>query len=492
MCDPLTALYDCLIGVKKMSVLELLELQARARAIRSQLALEPVTKIELDSDNEDEVESVAASTSRSSKPTPSNSNPLPKPSTSNVNNGESNATKVQKEPEIKPVRLKRNFRQRQCSDYEEDDEDNETPPEKDVVKETATPEVVPAEIVPIVIKPPEIVDPIPSTAVEQPVSTSPTKERSPSPDIITIVPSPETLCISSDSENEDQQFLKRIKASNYIKMPEVTRETRPETEDEIFLRKLKRSATGTDSQTIATSSNTRSTKLISNSLVISVANDPKKPTNEPRKAADIFVSKVAASVVDPILVPDEEPVVVVPIVEASSSKTVEQSKETGEQEEGELTEDDEPENEIVVTAPVDPVKVVAAVSNASAELDTTDDLIDIDPDDEPVEERKIDHNTKEKAISAVITADVLISSDSSDSNDSSSSSSEDDDEKPTIAFLQSSTTLEIDDDDCDIIDLGKDEEMDFDADPVPSKKPKTDDEGNPEDVSCLFFCILVF
>lgn len=35
---------------KEMTVLELLELQARARAIRSQLALEPVTKIELDSD----------------------------------------------------------------------------------------------------------------------------------------------------------------------------------------------------------------------------------------------------------------------------------------------------------------------------------------------------------------------------------------------------------------------------------------------------------
>ena len=37
-----------------MTMLELLELQARARAIRSQLALEPVTKIELDSDDDEE------------------------------------------------------------------------------------------------------------------------------------------------------------------------------------------------------------------------------------------------------------------------------------------------------------------------------------------------------------------------------------------------------------------------------------------------------
>lgn len=37
-----------------MTMLELLELQARARAIRSQLALEPVTKIELDSDDDEQ------------------------------------------------------------------------------------------------------------------------------------------------------------------------------------------------------------------------------------------------------------------------------------------------------------------------------------------------------------------------------------------------------------------------------------------------------
>lgn len=64
-------------------------------------------------------------------------------------------------------------------------------------------------------------------------------------------------------------------------MPEIARETRPEIEDEIFLRKLKRSPNDADSQSIATYSSTRSTKLISNKLVISVANDPKKPSNDP-------------------------------------------------------------------------------------------------------------------------------------------------------------------------------------------------------------------
>lgn len=48
---------------KDLSVLELLELQARARAIRSQLALEPVAKIEVDSGDE-EVKQPVAGTSK--------------------------------------------------------------------------------------------------------------------------------------------------------------------------------------------------------------------------------------------------------------------------------------------------------------------------------------------------------------------------------------------------------------------------------------------
>lgn len=95
---------------KQYSMLELLELQARARAIRSQLALEPVTKIELDdSDSDtpnnstnnvsaksDDISNVTDNCESHKKTEPSTSKPqteAPKPS--------------------RPIRLKRNFRQRQ-------------------------------------------------------------------------------------------------------------------------------------------------------------------------------------------------------------------------------------------------------------------------------------------------------------------------------------------------------------------------------------------
>lgn len=58
-------------------------------------------------------------------------------------------------------------------------------------------------------------------------------------DIIPIIAEPEILCItSSDSENEDAQFLKKVKRS-YITMPTVEKEIRSPTEDELFLEKVK-------------------------------------------------------------------------------------------------------------------------------------------------------------------------------------------------------------------------------------------------------------
>lgn len=58
-------------------------------------------------------------------------------------------------------------------------------------------------------------------------------------DIIPIIQEPEILCItSSDSENEDAQFLNKVKRS-YITMPTVEKEIRPPTEDELFLEKVK-------------------------------------------------------------------------------------------------------------------------------------------------------------------------------------------------------------------------------------------------------------
>lgn len=58
-------------------------------------------------------------------------------------------------------------------------------------------------------------------------------------DIIQIIQEPEILCItSSDSENEDAQFLNKVKRS-YITMPMVEKEVRPPTADELFLEKVK-------------------------------------------------------------------------------------------------------------------------------------------------------------------------------------------------------------------------------------------------------------
>lgn len=58
-------------------------------------------------------------------------------------------------------------------------------------------------------------------------------------DIIPIIQEPEILCItSSDSEDEDAQFLKKVKRS-YITMPTIEKEVRPPTEDELFLEKVK-------------------------------------------------------------------------------------------------------------------------------------------------------------------------------------------------------------------------------------------------------------
>lgn len=65
------------------------------------------------------------------------------------------------------------------------------------------------------------------------------EEEAKDDDIIPIIQEPEILCItSSDSENEDAQFLNKVKRS-YITMPTVEKEIRPPTEDELFLERVK-------------------------------------------------------------------------------------------------------------------------------------------------------------------------------------------------------------------------------------------------------------
>lgn len=119
-------------GEKQYSILELLELQARARAIRSQLALEPVTKIELDDSDEDTV-------NKNKNPEPTQ--PPAEVSTNDKNETQTNVTEpvtvsvANKEtiepakstantaeqprvPSSRPIRLKRNFRPRQIDEEE--------------------------------------------------------------------------------------------------------------------------------------------------------------------------------------------------------------------------------------------------------------------------------------------------------------------------------------------------------------------------------------
>lgn len=100
-----------------MTVLELLELQARARAIRSQLALEPITKIELDSDDSDTEkqtpETLNKAPEKQKVPEKTQKNIISAPSTSKAD--ESQDSQV---PPPTRVRLKRNFRKRPSVDAE--------------------------------------------------------------------------------------------------------------------------------------------------------------------------------------------------------------------------------------------------------------------------------------------------------------------------------------------------------------------------------------
>uniref|UniRef100_A0A8D8PHF0 (northern house mosquito) hypothetical protein n=1 Tax=Culex pipiens TaxID=7175 RepID=A0A8D8PHF0_CULPI len=178
---------------KEMTVLELLELQARARAIRSQLAQEPVTKIELDSD--EEADKVAPT---SKKPTSNSVAPAEaaKPSS------KSSKTTSPAKNQPKRVRLKRNFRVRQVGDEDPPEEDGEQQaaeqPQKSVSRRESrskSKEKV-AEV-----KPSE------ETKEES------AKSRDSSPEVIPVIPSPETLCISSDSEEEKER---KRKASIFV------------------------------------------------------------------------------------------------------------------------------------------------------------------------------------------------------------------------------------------------------------------------------------
>lgn len=190
--------------------MELLELQARARAIRSQLALEPVTKIELD-DSDSEI--------------PDKVNDKDKEKESRTKSAQSNSKHSEKpledEPKVpatKPVRLKRNFRQRQMEGYESDgsnavaEKDASDKNEKGIQNESR--EKSPDKVVEKEKSPEKVIE-----------STIPNDD-----DVVPIVAEPEILCISSDSENDEKKVKEKNKTKkSYITMPVIEKVVRPPT-----------------------------------------------------------------------------------------------------------------------------------------------------------------------------------------------------------------------------------------------------------------------
>ncbi|KAH8361396.1 hypothetical protein KR084_000763 [Drosophila pseudotakahashii] len=188
----------------QMSVLELLELQARARAIRSQLAMEPITKIEVKSDDDDEMpaEKVQRKEKRSTKNKESGSRKTQESKgTSLAQAGAVSSSKEQPAPR-KKIKIKRNYRQSSKS------------PEKEVPAPASAPPPPPTE-----------------TLVANKDSTKPTrsKSRSASPDVITIQTEPETLLISDSTDDEGTKpKSKEIVEPAVVEPPAPVVESEPE------------------------------------------------------------------------------------------------------------------------------------------------------------------------------------------------------------------------------------------------------------------------
>ncbi|KFB43905.1 AGAP002214-PA-like protein [Anopheles sinensis] len=185
---------------KEMTVLELLELQARARAIRSQLALEPVTKIEIDSEHEEDGRHGDIDTDDEGKRgTHRRTATKDGAAGSSGENGKQMKQEQLNQQQPRRVRLKRNFRIRQVGDDDDGDQDTSSNPASESVRGKSTDNAVelvePADTEPAVI---EVREEQKSLEKE----TVPDEERESSPEVIPVEASPETLCISSDSEEE--------------------------------------------------------------------------------------------------------------------------------------------------------------------------------------------------------------------------------------------------------------------------------------------------
>ncbi|XP_043647051.1 cell surface glycoprotein 1 [Drosophila teissieri] len=187
----------------QMSVLELLELQARARAIRSQLAMEPITKIEVKSDDDnDEVPAGKVQRKekekRSTKKKDSGKRKPQESATATSLSQPDISSKEQQAPR-KRIKIKRNYRQTSRS------------PEKE--------------------GPPPTSAPSPKTLVSgNDLNKLPrSKSRSASPDVIPIQTEPETLLIS-DSTDDEATKKKTIETTKQVETdpPAPVVESEPE------------------------------------------------------------------------------------------------------------------------------------------------------------------------------------------------------------------------------------------------------------------------
>lgn len=165
---------------KEYSVLELLELQARARAIRSQLALEPVTKIELDCDEEPEKE--VAQSSRPPAESKSTQSPKKrdgksdkKSSPAKPSNG-SSPVSVSKPAKSKRVAITAPDNSAPSKPVKTKRSESMTSPENDLRKR------------------------LEMKQLEKAKEKQKERSRESSPDVMPILECPVTLCISSDDE----------------------------------------------------------------------------------------------------------------------------------------------------------------------------------------------------------------------------------------------------------------------------------------------------
>lgn len=395
---------------KQHSMLELLELQARARAIRSQLALEPVTKIELDdSDIEETVpeppKQPVPSTSKSTKSDKITANRPNEPVKSTTVTVPTAAPAAAPEAPAapngpRPVRLKRNFRQRQMNDGNESDEGRkvtETPVEEKTEScQVDTPASVEPEKSENEQKPDE------NVAGESNVEA---QSSQPDDDIIPIVAEPEILCISSsESDSEDNKEKKEKKSTkrSYITMPVVVPEVREPTEDEIFLQRIREKS----------------------------AETLRRKRNE--EAAANAAESVASTDVSGTKVTEKD---------KSDAEDGEKATDVIQLEDGEIADDDE----------------VVDICESSDESEAVDG------------KNKNDQNDKANETKLVVSSENVVPDDekSSDSGSDSSSSSSSDNESNDEAkdgdnkLPTETEKIEIDDDDDeDIIDLG-DDDLDF-------------------------------